>query len=124
MIMPKQDERKNSRRDLESKIIAHAWKDRRFREHLLADPKSALKELDCPVPEKLQIIVIEEQENQWVLVLPKAPVDVAKLSNAELNSAAGGGAYAGNSALAGSDSAVCGIDSSGAAPESLKRLFG
>lgn len=88
--MPKYDENKNSRRELESKIIAHAWKDPRFRERLLKDPKSALKELDCPVPEKLQLKVIEEQENQWLLVLPKVPVDAANLSEIELNSAAGG----------------------------------
>lgn len=84
-----------SRREWEAKIIAHAWKDSDFRKRLLANPKSALKEIHCPISEKLQLKVIEEDENQWVLILPKAPVEAEKLSEAELCSFAGGNATAG-----------------------------
>lgn len=79
----------HSKKEWEAKIIAHAWKDHAFRKRLLADPKSAIKELHCPLSEKLQIKVIEKLENQWVLILPKEPAGTANLSETELSSFAG-----------------------------------
>jgi hypothetical protein len=79
-----------SKREWEAKIVAHAWKDNAFKKRLLADPKSALKEIHVPV-EQQQVKVIEEQESHWVFVLPPAPIESEKLSEAELSTMAGGG---------------------------------
>jgi hypothetical protein len=84
-------ENHNSKKEWEAKIIAHAWKDPQFKKRLLSDPKAALKELHCPCSDKQQIKVIEEQENQWILVLPKAPAEANNLSEAELSALAGAG---------------------------------
>lgn len=86
----KSQKNKDSKREWQTKIIVRAWKDPHFKERLIADPKSALNELHCPVPEKLKVKAIEEHESQWVLVIPKKPSDASKLSNTELSSVAGG----------------------------------
>lgn len=77
-----------SKNEWEAIIIAYAWKDHKFKKRLLEDPKSALKEIHFPV-EKQQVRVIEEQENQWVFVLPSAPAESKKLSEADFSSMAG-----------------------------------
>jgi hypothetical protein len=77
-----------SKKEWEAKIIAHAWKDHEFKKRLLADPKSALKELHVPVEKHVK--VIEEHENQWVIVLPSEPAESKKLSEVEFGSLAGG----------------------------------
>jgi len=79
-----------SRREWEAKIIAHAWKDQNFKRKLLSNPEQALKEFGCPYPQNCHFKVIEEKENEYTLVLPKAPSDIAKLSEEKLLGAAGG----------------------------------
>jgi len=79
-----------NRKEWEAKIIAHAWKDEKFKRELLANPQAALKHFGYNLPEKLQINVVEEHENAWTLVLPKAPVGSSHLSEADLSRAPGG----------------------------------
>lgn len=83
---------KFSRNEWESKIIAHAWKDHNFKKLLLKDPKAALKEFHVEGSEKFQVKVVEEKDNEWVLVLPKTPLETQKISEEQLlNLAAGKG---------------------------------
>jgi hypothetical protein len=84
-----------SRRDWEAKIIAHAWKDQNFKRELLSNPEKALKEFGCPYPQNCHFKVIEEKENEYTIVLPKAPSNTQNLSEAQLLSTAAGG-YLGN----------------------------
>ncbi|MEM7506488.1 MAG: NHLP leader peptide family RiPP precursor [Pseudomonadota bacterium] len=71
-----------TRRDLEAKVIARAWRDPAFKKRLLADPKSAVADElkaaypDFELPEDLQIKVHEEAPNKFHLVLPRNPADM------------------------------------------------
>ncbi len=72
-----------TRRDLEARIIAKAWKNPGYKQRLLADPKSVLQheigEIDPSVslPAELQVQVHEEAPNTYHLVLPRNPKDIA-----------------------------------------------
>jgi hypothetical protein len=74
-----------------AKIVAHAWKDARFREKLLKNPKEALKEMGMDVPANFDVRVIEEKTNTMTFILPKAPAQSRELSEQELQKLAGGG---------------------------------
>ena len=59
------------RRDLEAKIVAHAWADESFRERLKADPRAAVaEETGITVPESVAIEVLEETPDKAYLVIP------------------------------------------------------
>ena len=49
-----------SKNELEAKIIAKAWKDPRFKEKLLKNPKAAFKEVGLDIPENIRVKVIED----------------------------------------------------------------
>ena len=76
--------------NMNAKIIARAWKDPRFKEKLLKNPKAALKEVGWDVPENFDVRVIEEKSNSITLSLPKAPAEAHELSDQELQKLAGG----------------------------------
>jgi hypothetical protein len=73
-----------------AKIVAHAWKDARFKEKLLKNPKAALQEMGMDIPENLEVRVIEEKANSMTFVLPTAPAKARELSEQELQKLAGG----------------------------------
>jgi len=72
-----------TRRDLEAKIIARAWRDPEFKRHLLARPhaimQAELHAIDPSIvlPAALQIHVHEEKPNVYHLVLPRNPRDIS-----------------------------------------------
>jgi hypothetical protein len=72
-----------TRRDLEARIIAKAWKDPNYRKRLLADPKGVLQQeigaIDPSVslPAALQVQVHEEAPDTYHLVLPRNPKDIS-----------------------------------------------
>jgi len=72
-----------SRRELESKIVAKAWRDPKYRTALLKDPKSILEsELkaihpDIELPDKLTVNVHEEDADTYQIVLPRNPKDIS-----------------------------------------------
>jgi hypothetical protein len=73
-----------------AKIVAHAWKDARFKEKLLKNPKAALKEMGMDVPENIEVRVVEEKANSVTFLLPKAPAEARELSERDLQKMAGG----------------------------------
>ena len=79
-----------SGKDWKATVIAHAWKDQNFKRKLLSNPEQALKEFGCPYPQNFHVNVIEEKENEYTLVIPRAPADSKKTSEQELLSLAGG----------------------------------
>lgn len=84
------NEEQMTKREWEAKIIVKVLKDSQFRKRFLDHPKKALKEIGYLIPETVQIKVIEEQDDQWILVVPQSPTNTHLLSDAELNEFAGG----------------------------------
>jgi hypothetical protein len=71
-----------TRRGLEARIIAKAWKDPKYKGRLLRDPKGVLQEevqavAPVTLPEALQVSVHEETPNQFHLVLPRNPHEIS-----------------------------------------------
>lgn len=77
-------------KNLEAKIIARAWKDPRFKEKLLKNPKAAMKEIGVDIPETLQIKVVEDKPNSYTLILPPTAPHTEELSDQELEKLAAG----------------------------------
>lgn len=85
------------RKQFEAKIVARAWKDEKFREALLADPRGTMAaELEAihsgaKLPENLKITVVEESADHLYLVIPNRPLTVGgALDEASLEAVAGG----------------------------------
>ena len=80
------DDQSMTRRDLEAKIIANAWRDPEYKKRLMDDPKAVLEEAlkgidpDISLPKDLSVNVHEEDANTFHLVLPRDPRDL-KLSD-------------------------------------------
>lgn len=74
-----------------SKILVKAWTDPSFKEKLIKTPKVILKECGIDVPEKTQVIVYENTDHKFFLVIPKKPE--GNLSEEELEAIAGGGFF-------------------------------
>ena len=72
-----------TRRDLESQIIAKAWKDPKYKARLLKNPKGVLQEevraIDPSVtlPDALKVAVHQEAPNAYHLVLPRNPKEIS-----------------------------------------------
>jgi hypothetical protein len=75
----------------QNEVIAKAWKDPTFKRKLMSDPKSALKECGCHVPENVNIKVIEDSDNSYTFVIPHAPKNASELSEKELGRVAASG---------------------------------
>ena len=84
-----------TRRDIEAKLVAAAWKDEAFAEDLRRDPKAAVqRELEklgitAQLPADLEVKVLEETPTTLYLVIPPKQRSEA-LSDADLDKAAGG----------------------------------
>jgi hypothetical protein len=72
-----------TRRELEARIIAKAWKDPNYKARLLSNPKAVLQaeisaiDPDISLPAALQVGVHEEGPNLYHLVLPRNPREIA-----------------------------------------------
>jgi len=85
-----------SRDDVQKKLVVKAWSDKAFKAELLADPKGAIqKELGTELPADLNVKIMEEDANTLCLVIPMMPGEVEgkELSEEQLASVAGGGAF-------------------------------
>jgi hypothetical protein len=56
-----------------SALVKKAWNDEAFKRRLLADPTAVFKENDLPVPEGMQLRILEDKENLRHLPLPAKP---------------------------------------------------
>ena len=76
--------------DVRTKIIVRAWKDPRFKEKLLKDPRAVMKEYGVVLPENVQVRCVENTSSNVTFVLPSVPADSKELSEEELHMIAGG----------------------------------
>ena len=74
-----------------SQIVARAWADDKFKQRRLADPGAVLKENGVAVPGGWTVKVVENTDTVCNLVLPGKPK--GELTDAELQSVAGGGSW-------------------------------
>lgn len=64
---------------LQTQIIQKAWQDPSFKAKLLADPKAAIQEaLGVIIPDHIKIKTVEENSDEFYLVLPPNPSEVIK----------------------------------------------
>jgi len=67
-----------------AKIVAQAWADDAFKQRLLSDPTTVLKENGIDIPAGLEIKVLESTSTLVHLVLPPRP-DPARIGTADLD---------------------------------------
>ncbi len=87
-----------TRRELEGRLIARAWKDEAFKQELLRDPKAVVEREaarlrpGASLPADLEVQVVEETPTTLFLVLPASPVarPGGDLSDADLEQVARG----------------------------------
>ena len=80
-----------TRKDVEAKIVALAWKDDDFRRKFLTDPKGQFEEkLGTKLPPSLKMTAHAEDENSLHFVIPMKPRAMSELSDEELEKVAGG----------------------------------
>jgi hypothetical protein len=72
-----------------AKVVTRAWKDKRFKEKLFKDPKSAFKEMGIETTEEIQ--VVEQKPRTQIFFLPAPPAEFEELSDQELEKVAGAG---------------------------------
>lgn len=72
-----------NRKDFEAKIVAQAWRDPKYKQRLLKDPKAVVQEelenlqAGVELPDDLKVAVHEESPQHYHFVLPRNPNDVA-----------------------------------------------
>ena len=71
-------------------LFAACWKDEALKARLMADPKAVLAEYDMPVPDGMDVKVVENSDNCVHITMPMAPDGHHDLSDEELSAAAGG----------------------------------
>ena len=87
-------ESNKTRQEFEANLAAKAWKDKAFKQELLTNPKATIaKEFGTPIPDNIEVKVLEENPNTLYILLPVEPVDLeseGELSDEALKAVAGG----------------------------------
>ena len=73
-----------------AELFAACWKDDALKQRFMSDPKSVLAEYDMPVPDGMDVKVVENADNCVHITMPMAPDGHRDLSDEELSAAAGG----------------------------------
>ena len=73
-----------------ARLFAACWKDEALKARFMADPKAVLAEYDMPVPDNLDVKVVENADDCVHITLPAPPAGGMDLSDDELSNAAGG----------------------------------
>jgi hypothetical protein len=73
-----------------AQLFAACWKDEALKARFMSDPKAVLAEYDMPVPDGIDVKVVENADDCVHITLPAAPGGSGDLSDDELGHAAGG----------------------------------
>ncbi|MFD0692575.1 NHLP leader peptide family RiPP precursor [Paenibacillus sp. GCM10027628] len=66
---------------LKTKIVQKALQDTAFKNHLVSDPKGALKKaFNIEIPDNVEIKIAEETNSQLILVLPANPTEILDIT--------------------------------------------
>ena len=76
-----------------AELFAACWKDEALKARFMSDPKAVLAEYDMPVPENMDVKVVENMDDCVHITLPAPPAGHGDLSDDELSNAAGGGTH-------------------------------
>ena len=71
-------------------LFAACWKDEALKARFMADPKAVLAEYGMPVPDGIDVKVVENADNCVHITMPAPPDGHHELSDEELGAAAGG----------------------------------
>ena len=74
-----------------AELFAACWKDEALKARFMNDPKAVLAEYNMPVPDGMDVKVVENADNCVHITMPMAPDGHAELSDEELSNAAGSG---------------------------------
>jgi hypothetical protein len=87
-----QEEALKTYQEIQSHIIARAWKDEAYKQELLSNPKAIFeREFKVQLPVEMNVNVVEENNNNIYMVLPKRPdLPNGELSEEQLEAVAGG----------------------------------
>ena len=77
-------------KDQLARLFAACWKDEALKARFITDPKTVLAEHGIPVPDGLDVKVMENAEDSVHITMPAPPRGHADLSDEELGKAAGG----------------------------------
>ncbi len=73
-----------------AQLFAACWKDEALKARFMADPKAVLAEYGMPVPEGMDVKVVENSDSHVHIAMPAPSVGHESLSDDELSNAAGG----------------------------------
>ena len=73
-----------------AQLFAACWKDEALKARFMSDPKAVLAEYDMPVPDNLDVKVVENADDCVHITLPAPPDGHMRLSDEDLRNAAGG----------------------------------
>ena len=73
-----------------ARLFAACWKDEALKARFMADPKAVLAEHGMPVPDGMNIKVVENSDSHVHIALPAPPAGHMDLSDSDLSHAAGG----------------------------------
>ena len=76
--------------DTLAQLFAACWKDEALKARFMSDPKAVLAEYGMPVPEGMDVKVVENADDRVHITLPAPPAGHMDLSDDELSNAAGG----------------------------------
>ena len=73
-----------------AELFAACWKDEALKARFMADPKAVLAEYGMPVPDGMDVKVVENADDCVHITLPLPPAENTDLSDDALSRAAGG----------------------------------
>ena len=82
----------NEQRNKLAELFAACWKDEALKQRFMSDPKAVLAEHGMPVPDGMDVNVVENTDNTVHITMPAPPSGHMELSDEELGNAAGGSA--------------------------------
>tara|TARA_B100000900_G_scaffold76957_1_gene61614 strand:+ start:160 stop:441 length:282 start_codon:yes stop_codon:yes gene_type:complete len=73
-----------------ARLFAACWKDEALKARFMADPRTVLAEHGMPVPDGMDVKVVENADDCVHITMPAPPSGHTELSDDELSNAAGG----------------------------------